>query len=270
MHKAIVYFMLLSLFLFTACELIDYHPYDGRLSSDTETDINRTNIEKIEAICKDKDTIRFIMISDTQRGYDETEKFMKLFNSKYDNVDFILHGGDIADFGMKKEFEWGHEILSKLKVPYVAIIGNHDIIGNGDRVYKKMYGDENFSFNIGDIRFVCLNTNAIEYDYNHPIPDFTFIYNEMNDSASYKRTIVVMHAPPGNEQFNNNVKEIFHHIIKQFPGLLFCLHGHEHNFKVNDIFNDGVLYYGCTSIKKKGFYVFTLTPDGYSYEEVEY
>ncbi|MDD4514373.1 metallophosphoesterase [Massilibacteroides sp.] len=268
MVRFLYYF--LFLFLFISCDLIDYHPYDGRLSSDTETGINKTNIEKIESICHDKDTIRFIMISDTQRAYDETEDFVNLFNSSINNVDFILHGGDFADFGLKKEFEWAHRILSKLKVPYVSLIGNHDIIGNGEQVFKKMYGEENFSFIVGDVKFICLNTNALEYDYSNPIPDFNFLYKEIADSISSKRTIVAMHAPPGNEQFNNNVKEVFQAVIKMFPSLLFCLHGHEHNFKVRDIFNDGVLYYGCTTMQKRGYYLFTLTPDGYTYEEIEY
>lgn len=256
--------------LWTSCDLIDYHPYDGRLSSDTETDINRKNMEKIESLCQDKDTIRFIMISDTQRSYDETEDFVNLFNKQIDNVDFIIHGGDLADFGLKKEFEWAHRILSKLKVPYVALIGNHDIIGNGDQVYKKMYGEENFSFVAGDIKFICLNTNSIEYDYSHPIPDSEFIYKEIADSTRNRRTVVAMHAPPGNEQFNNNVKLIFHDIIKRAPSLLFCLHGHEHNFKVRDLFDDGFFYYGCTTMGKRGYLFFTITPDSYTYEEISY
>lgn len=269
MYRILFNISLLCLF-FNSCDLIDYHPYDGKLSSDTETDINKKNIAKIEEICRNKDTIRFAMISDTQRAYDETEDFMKHFNSRENNVDFVLHGGDIADFGMKKEFEWAHRILSKLKVPYVSIIGNHDIIGNGDHVFRKMYGEENFSFIAGDTKFICLNTNAIEYDYSHPVPDFSFINAQIADTTASKRTIVAMHAPPGNEQFNNNVKDYFHALIKRAPSLLFCLHGHEHSFKVQNLFNDGVLYYGCTTIGKRGYYLFTLTPDGYSYEEVEF
>lgn len=269
MFRVFLNIFLLLIFL-NSCDLIDYHPYDGKLDSDTETDINRKNIAKIEELCKDKDTVRFAMISDTQRSYDETEDFMKHFNSEVNHVDFILHGGDMADFGMKKEYEWTHRILSKLKVPYVALIGNHDIIGNGDHVFRKMYGDENFSFIVGDTKIICLNTNAIEYDYSHPVPDFTFIKDQIADTISNKRTIVAMHAPPGNEQFNNNVKDIFHWVISHAPSLLFYLHGHEHNFKIQDLFNDGLLYYGCTSIAKRGYYLFTLTPDGYSYEEVEF
>ena len=42
--------------LLSACDLIDYHPYDGRLTI-SERDINGHNIPLIEAATKDKDTI---------------------------------------------------------------------------------------------------------------------------------------------------------------------------------------------------------------------
>ncbi|MDL2265361.1 metallophosphoesterase [Parabacteroides sp. OttesenSCG-928-G07] len=255
--------------LFTACDLIDYHPYDGRLDSDIETNLNEKAIVRIESACKTKDTIRFVMTGDTQRSYDETERFVKHINQKT-GIDFIIHGGDIADFGMKKEYEWTYDILSKLNYPYVAVIGNHDIIGNGDHVYKKIYGKENFSFIAGNTKFVCLNTNAIEYDYSNPVPDFSFIREEIYDDKEYDRTIVVMHAPPGNEQFNNNVKDVFQAYIKQLPELLFCLHAHNHQLSVSDLFNDGILYYGCENMSKRSYLLFTLTPDDYTYEVVRF
>lgn len=254
-----------ALFL-VSCEMIDYHPYDGRLSTD-KREINRSQIARIETSTQDKDTIRFVMMGDTQRAYDETEEFVALMNRRND-IDFVIHGGDQADFGMKKEYEWCLEIMSGLKVPFVTLIGNHDIIGNGDHVYQKLYGDENFSFIAGDTKFVCLNTNAIEYDYSHPVPDFTFIKNELNDTASYSKTVVVMHAPPGNEQFNNNVKDVFQAYIKRFPSLQFCLNAHIHHATVSDLFNDGVLYYSSANMAKRNYLLFTLTPDGYTYEAV--
>ena len=215
------YIWLSAATLLTACDLIDYHPYDGRLDSDTSREINPTNIERIEKVCEGKDTIRFIFMGDTQRSYNETEDFVKYVN-QLDSIDFIIHGGDYTEFGLKKEFEWNDDILSKLKVPYVGLIGNHDVIGNGDQVFRKIFGNENFSFVVSDVKFVCLNTNAIEYDYSHPVPDFNFLKNEIADSTRNKRTIVVMHAPPGNEQFDNNVKDVFQLYIKTLPSLMFC------------------------------------------------
>ena len=72
--------LFLCIFL-SACDLIDYHPYDGRLTI-SERDINDHNIPLIEAATKDKDTIRFVLMGDTQRSYDETEDFVKHINTK--------------------------------------------------------------------------------------------------------------------------------------------------------------------------------------------
>ena len=57
----------------------------------------------------------------------------------------------------------------------------------GDEAQKKIgfplaiYGDPNFAFTAGNVRFICLNTNAMEYDYSEPVPDFNFIENELNN-----------------------------------------------------------------------------------------
>ena len=51
----------------------------------------------------------------------------------------------------------------------------------------------------------------------------------------YTQTVVVMHAKPYCDQFNNNVAEYFHYTLKNFKNLRFCLHAHEHNTKENDI-----------------------------------
>lgn len=263
MLKNILYILL---FILSSCDLIDYHPYDARIN--TDTDINQNNISRILQTCANKDTLRFVMMGDTQRWYDETEEFVQHINKRND-IDFIIHGGDISDFGLKKEYILMHEILSGLNIPYVVLLGNHDVLGNGIRVYQHMYGNENFTFTVCDTKFVCLNTNAIEFDYSLPIPDFRFIKECINDTTNYKRSVVVMHAPPKSEQFNNNVDEVFQLYIRQFQNLLFCLHAHNHSVSQTDIFDDGVIYYGCSNIKKKSYLLFTLTPDNqYTYEVI--
>ena len=84
------------------------------------------------------------------------------------SIDFVIHGGDMSDFGVTKEFLWQRDIMNGLKVPYVALIGNHDCLGTGEETYKTVFGPTNFSFIAGNVKFVCLNTNALEYDYPSP------------------------------------------------------------------------------------------------------
>ena len=148
-----IYISLFALLTFTACEMIEYHPYDGRIKG--ETGINAKNIARIEESCKGKKSIRFVMTRDTQRAYDETEDFVKTINKRND-VDFVIHGGDISDFGLTKEFMWQRDIMNKLKVPYVVLLGNHDCLANGIDVFHEVFGEVNFSFLAGNTKFICL------------------------------------------------------------------------------------------------------------------
>ena len=90
----------LCLFM-SGCEMIDYHPYDVRING--ETDVNAHNIAEIEQKCKDKTTIKFVTMGDSQRWYDETLDFVGEMN-KRDDIDFVIHGGDMSDFGVTDEF----------------------------------------------------------------------------------------------------------------------------------------------------------------------
>lgn len=268
MNKLTLLFLLSLTFITTGCEWFEYHPYDAQVHG--ETHINAKNIAKIEEACAGKESFRFVFLGDTQRSYDDTEAAIKWINQRYD-IDFVVHGGDISDFGLTKEFLWQRDLMNKLKVPYVVLLGNHDCLGNGQKVFKEVFGEFNFSFMAGNTKFVCLNTNAIEFDYSMPVPDFEFIEKELtDDNPAHEKTIVVMHAPPFNEQFNNNVAKVFQRYITGFPQLQFCLNAHEHRISEADLFEDGVIYYGTSNIHKRKFLLFSLTSDNYTYEIIDF
>lgn len=265
-HRIPILLFCIGILILSGCELIEYHPYDTRIHG--EKGINETQIERIERNCSRKETIRFVLMGDTQRRYDDTEDFVRNVNSRND-IDFVIHGGDVSDFGLTREFIWARDIMNKLNVPYVTLIGNHDVLGNGKAVFEEIFGADNFAFIAGETKFICLNTNALEYDYSHPVPDFNFLKTEMTTRQDeYTQTVAVMHAKPYCDQFNNNVAEYFHYTLKNFKNLRFCLHAHEHTTKETDIFEDGTIYYGCASMEKRSYLLFTLNQSEYSYEEV--
>lgn len=247
-------------------DVFQYHPYDVRF--DGERDINSRNIARIEETLRDRDTLTVAFISDTHGWYSDAEDIIADIN-KRPEIDFVIHGGDLTDCGTTREFVWQRDVLSKLRPPYVALIGNHDFLGTGDEVYTVMYGPADFSFIAARIKFVCLNTNATEYDYMAAVPNFDFMEEQLTaDSTSFDRTIICMHARPYCDQFNNNVAKAFEHYVTMFPGILFCLYGHDHSFNVEDIYGDGIIYYGVTSAEHRAYYIFTITPDDYTYEVV--
>ncbi len=201
------------LFLLVACDTVfDVHPYDVRVKGKTK--LNASNVARIEASVKSKDTIRFAFISDSHQWLDDLKKEVAHINGKGDSIDFVIHGGDVSDFGATREFLWTRDELLKLKKPFVVMLGNHDCLGTGEETYEEVFGNPDFSFIAGRVKFLCLNTNAIEYDYSRPVPNFEFMEEQVTaDSADFDRTVVCMHAEPYSEQFNNNVAKVFNYYI---------------------------------------------------------
>ena len=267
MTNKLLFFVLLAL-CFSGCDMLETHPYDVHITGERE--LTNKNIQLIENKMQGKKTIRFAMISDTQRWYNSTEDVVKALNARGD-IDFVIHGGDQSDFGVTKEFIWMRDIFNKFQMPYVCLLGNHDCLGTGEDAYRAIYGDPNFAFTAGNVRFICLNTNAMEYDYSEPIPDFDYIERQLTERADeFNKTVFCMHARPLCDQFNNNVAKVFQMYVRQFPGLQFCTVAHEHRISASDVFDDGVMYYGSNCMKNRSYLVFTIKPDGYDYEVVEF
>lgn len=266
--KSIFVFVLLSFVLSGCSDIFDTHPYDVKATG--KTYINVKNIDHIEKECFNKDTLKIAFISDTHLWLRETDDMVNNINNRND-IDFIVHLGDLSDTGTLKEFNWTRDILEKLIRPYVAMIGNHDFLGTGDEIYKIFWGEFDFSFIAGRIKFVCLNTNAIEYDYLAAVPNFDFMeVQRSSDSVLFDRTIICMHARPYSEQFNNNAAKAFEYYVRSFPNLMFCVNGHNHALQADDLYRDGVMYYGVDCAENRNYMIFTITPKDYQYEVVRF
>lgn len=263
MRKNVILSILISLTLY-GCEMFDCHPYDVNISG--ERGLTERNVKLIELQTCGKKSLRFAMISDTQGAYDETADAVKAINKE--NVNFIVHGGDLSDYGMASEFMMQRDIMNKFKAPYVCVIGNHDCLGTGEESYRAVFGPLNFAFTSGNVRFICLNTNALEYDYTEPVPDLGFLENELkNLSPEVEKTVFLMHVKPYEMVFNNNVAKAFELYVNQFPKVQFCLYGHEHKFAEDNLFGDGIIYYQCPDIAKRKYLIFNIKDDDtYEYE----
>lgn len=260
--------ILLACLAMSSCEYIEYHPYQTSVSG--KTGINVRNCERIAANCSGRRQIRFVFMTDTQRWYDQTRDAVKAIN-RLDSIDFVILGGDMTDFGLRKEFCLMRDIFEKLDVPYVSLIGNHDCIGTGEDVFRKIFGPTDFAFTAADTRFICLNTNALEYDYSTDIPDMRFIENQVSGMPDgIKHTVAVMHVRPNAYEFNHNLSVPFHNALKRAVGLEFCLFGHEHRTVEEELFDDGIPYIGCTCIEDREFLLFTINENGYEYRKVDF
>lgn len=162
--------------LFFSCKkLFTYNTNEIQLD-EKDKNQNIQNIERLRSKTQNA-TFRFVVITDTQRFYDEMDDFIEKINA-YPDISFLVLVGDIADFGLRSEYLWILHRLQKLEFPFLVVIGNHDMLGNGRELYRQMFGSENFSFSYSGYKFIVLNSNSQEVGYNGSLPDTSCLQQE--------------------------------------------------------------------------------------------
>lgn len=208
-------------------------------------------------------------MGDTQRFYDEADGFVKSVNQQI-GLDFVFHAGDISDFGLAKEFRWVNDIMKKINVPYVTVIGNHDLIANGAGIYKQMFGPMNFSFVYSGVKFIVYDSNAIEYGYDGTLPDLDWIEQELQDTTSYNWAIPVSHIPPDSPDTDLSKEDSIVNMLAENRKVSLSLHGHQHNFLVSEKHGNVITYLVATTVEKKGYAVVSYCSGELSIKKVFY
>jgi Icc protein len=246
---------LLLCFNLTSCNKFEYSPNEVRLE-ENEQDLTRKNIEKLQALhLENKSSIRFAVISDTQRFYDELDDVVAALQQRKD-IDFVILTGDITDFGITKEYRWINERLEKLKMPVLTVIGNHDCQGNGKKLYKDMFGPYDYTVNIGRNRFVFINTNSLEF--SDPVPDLNFFRTALHDTANFDNAFVFSHIAPFDVDFDSSLEEEFARISRESK-VRVSIHGHQHGYRApNKHYENDVDYLIVGSVQKRGYEEVTI------------
>lgn len=222
--------LLFSLMFFVSCEeLFDYSPYQIDFEGENKG-VNATNLDRILKTMP-SDTITIAFTGDTHNYFDELGYFVDKVNT-LPNIDFVIHVGDLADFGLPKQYLWGNGYLLNLDVPYLVLIGNHDLVGNGLEAYNLMFGDLDFSFVYHEIKFVFLNTNSLEFAYNGNVPDINWLEQQLLPTSDFTRAVVICHVPPNDEDFDASLVFEFYQTVSKCNNVMMLVHGHQHHHEV--------------------------------------
>lgn len=263
-------FLLSCCLLQTSCDYFDFSPYQVNLKED-QRNLNKKNLDQIAALnLQPQDTLRFALISDNQRFYDELEDVVKAVNTYTDRVkpiNFVLNCGDLTDFGLQEEYVWQLNRTQKLKMPYLAVIGNHDCVANGVKIYEAMYGPLDFSFTVAGNKFIALNTNSLEFDY--PVPDMDYMRQAISHNSEFQNTFVLSHVPPFDTDFDKNLTPEFAQLIRSNQ-VTYSIHGHQHNFRFGQPFNDGQNYLIVDTVQNRNFIVVTVIGKQVSFERIKF
>ena len=219
-------FILCSTLLFFSCEKFDYSPYE--VTKETKLDLNEDYISQL--VDDGNDTTTIALIGDSQRFYASTEKVVTAINKHH--VDFIAHSGDLVDFGTQNEYMWMHDILKKLHAPYITVIGNHDLIGNGGTIFQNMYGEYDFSFYFKGNKFIYTNTNSREFFFNENVPNIDWLDQQLADTSTYDNAFIIQHVSADNVDFNAEFTEDFINTLNKYGKTTATINGHNHDLSI--------------------------------------
>lgn len=240
--------LLYSLLIIILSSCVKYSPYEAQISYEDKHNNHKNIIETLKI--PQKDTICFLATGDVQRFYDETVDMVE--QAKYDQeIDFMVFTGDMTDFGVLQEYEAMKTIFDRLPFPYLCSVGNHDFNYNGGEIYLNMFGSYDYSFIIQDFKFVFINTNGREFNWDSNVPDIPWLEQELADTSSYDGAIIVNHVAPDNVDFNQELSDLFVDAI-HFPGkTMMQLNGHNHDFAASFPYYGDIQYINTSSPQKR-------------------
>ncbi|MES2874877.1 MAG: metallophosphoesterase [Bacteroidota bacterium] len=262
-----VFFLAIAIF-HSSCRKMEYSP-NQKFDKNTPQNINESNLKRLLSTAGD-DTIRFVLSGDSQNAYDDLGSFVDKVN-KTQGIDFVILNGDISDFGLLQEFKWIESYYSKLKAPYVAVIGNHDHSANGIYVYQRMYSNQlDFSFIYNGVKFVCHNTNSREYNFNGTVPNLNYLSNQFKPEAGVNGYFAIAHVPPTSGDFDKKLFEDYGKILTDNGKVFAVLNAHVDKESIRFPYTPDLPVITTNSLYNRHFLVVEVINNNFRYYNVDF
>jgi 3',5'-cyclic-AMP phosphodiesterase len=268
-----IFLIVIVLTFFLGCDSpFSYSPFETNLSES----LRNTTQKQLERITSTDTASNFVfkiaLLSDTHYHYDDLKDAISHIN-RDPQVSFTIVTGDITENGLKKEFELFHQIMTRLHKPYLTIIGNHDYLSNGGLVYEQMFGNFNYSFHFGGVRFVMFDNVIWE---SNKAADYEWLSNTLSDAGQLtensfpqrNHTIVFSHIPPFDGQLTEK-REEFHSLLTENHVML-SVHGHKHEYFIGELLGDGIQYMTVGSPQKRSYAMLTIRADQIVVEQIHF
>ena len=258
------------MFLSSCGDMFDYSSYVIDFEGE-DRGVNLTNIEKISKR-NISDTIKIAFTGDTHVFFDEFEDFVSEVNNLNESkpIDFVIHVGDIADFGLPQQYLWGNSYLLNLNCPYLVVLGNHDMVGTGGLAYSEMFGEYNFSFIYADVKFIFINTNSMEFNFSGQVPDINWLDLQLQPDDSFADAVIIFHVPPMSTDFDPMLEDGFQSVTAKYNNVLFAVHGHGHHHEVYKPYPDSTTYVNVYSAEHRKFNVINISNGSFEVETYEF
>ena len=257
--------LVLSIFLISCEKTFTYNANEIQIE-EKDRDQNTKNLERLRSKPQ-TDSFNFVVISDTQRFYEELDDFVEKINS-YPDISFVVLNGDMTDFGLRSEYLWISHRLQKLSFPSLVIIGNHDMLGNGRELYQQMYGPENFAFSFLGYKFIVLNSNSQEVGHDGSLPDTTWLKQELAVTPSQQKIFILSHLAPFSGDFDRSLEQAYVRMLAKNGNVIYSIHGHEDISYLGQPYGPPVNYLVVNSINDRSFVLIKVNKNSTEVEKI--
>ena len=190
------------------------------------------------------DTLKFAVVTDTHIGKTGNNTGLKTIVNdinKNPKIDFVLHAGDVSDFGYDNQLSEAKLLMDGLNKPYFIVPGNHDTgwSGSGSLIYNKLWQEQKFVTDIKGVRVIGFSTGPygrMSRGYV-PLDQMRWLDSLVAVTPKQQPVIFISHYPL--DEGLSNYQEVINKIHRLNTLAVFCGHGH-----VNKLFD----YNGITGI----------------------
>lgn len=239
--------------LCAAC--FEYSPHAAELDPH-ERDLHRKARTRVEGATGA--VVRFALVGDTQLEYDDARDAVASLAAR-DDLAFVVQLGDFTHYGLASEFRLMNAVFARLPVPYFVVAGIHDLLGNGDAIYRRMFGPLDDTFTVARTRFVLFDSNSRETGFDGTVPDLAWLAARLEPDGSFDRVVLLSHVPPGTGDFDPALADGYAALVRRLPGVV-SFHAHEHGYREGAY--AGTPLFVADSVDNRSYLVATLGPGG--------
>jgi len=201
-----------------------------------------SNAQAVEKLKQNKgEHFEFIVFSDNHAGLifndSATLKITRSINRegrfRKVPIDFTAVSGDVTFRGSSWDYRTYNKIRSRVKMPVISAVGNHDDDQGGAKLFKKYVGQTSISFADRNSYFMMID-NAIN---NVSDMQFAALEEELKNSSVYAHRFIFLHKAPLSPYFQGWYRPELSPWSYRFMKLCekykvdIVFSGHEHMFK---------------------------------------
>lgn len=219
---------------------------------------NLQRLKTLESSNNNDDNFKVAVIGDPQQYPGDLEIVVGRLNQRVD-IDFILLLGDIAETGIKQEFEWSCKALQKSNHPILTVIGNHDALSFGAEIWQQIFGEFNYSFRYKKTKFVAYNDNQYEFDN---VPDRDWLSEQAEQTKDSSNLIALSHIEPWgrDEQLSEYLNSLGYDV---------ALHAHNHKFSYYQVEGNSLPHFITADTQDIKYSVMTVREQTITFENCD-